>query len=207
MSQVLLQLENSGCCVVDGAPTDEPVRIVISYAPNATSQTQQDAQSLHHELRTSLRALGCTEKIPACGGKYLGTGNCLTDRAAQREHNILVVVEDPTVHYPPSIAASLLGLPEAQIKPASRRNTRAAASGAFARHIMLFYDPPAIGALAPDILEAAGLGGDGFRIFISYRHADSAAVANQIFNGGTLRGISRSPPRLAGAGLCRPDHG
>jgi hypothetical protein len=57
-----------------------------------------------------------------------------------------------------------------------------AASPGIAKAHARWYDPGLIAEKVPDVLVASGLGLDAFRIFISYKHDDCAAVAEQLFD-------------------------
>jgi TIR domain-containing protein len=185
--EVLLQLEidsHRECRVVTGLPTDERVRLTVTNVSPASSSTESAAKTLHDEIADALRRLGGRFASLTCQGRYNGTGRCHADTlpSAYRDHNVLVVVEDASRDIASSVPDAFRRFPSHDIVPVVERGARRTPSASIARHVMLSYDPGAIGALVPDILMSARVGTDAFRIFVSYRHDDCATAAAGIFH-------------------------
>ncbi len=60
------------------------------------------------------------------------------------------------------------------------------------------FDPGPIEILVPDVLRAAGIGGDRFRVFLSYRRADAQDLADQLFDALAHRGFDVYLDRFRG---------
>jgi TIR domain-containing protein len=185
MADVLLQLDTPAsptCLLVSGLPLEESTRVTIVHAPNAQPATISDAAELFDALRSELVRWGGQMSNPACGGRYRGTGQCMADTLAPRQHNLLVVVEDPNYAVPPALVTAFTRFPSHCILPLARRGTRAAPSAVILRNLMLQYPAGAVATVTPDVLEQARIGIDAFRLFISYKHDECAASASDIFH-------------------------
>ena len=183
--EVLLQLESAvrrACLVVSGVPIDETVRITVTVHPGAAASTSADAAVLFDALEAELRGLGGLPRPAACGGRYRGTGGCMADGGAPRDHNVLVAVEDATQNIDQRVVDAFRRFPSHVTVPVVQGRARNVPSPALARNIMLRYRPGQVGDLVPDLLEQARVGSDGFRVFISYRHDDCAQAASDIFH-------------------------
>jgi hypothetical protein len=183
--EVLLQVETAShiiCRTVTALPVDRTVRITVMTAASAAAATQSDAQMLHSAIANELVALGGRVAMPACGGTYHGTGHCMADGSAPREHNVLVVVEDASCDIDPSIPAAFRRFPSHVIMPVAETGKRALPSASIVRNLMLTYGIGAISRLVAEILLQAGVGTDAFRIFVSYKHDDCARAAQAIFH-------------------------
>jgi hypothetical protein len=184
-TEVLLQLETAlrrSCQAIFGLPLDESMRLLVTVHPHAARTTVQDAHALYDALESQLLALGGRVSVPACGGTYLGTGQCKADGYAAREHNVLVAVEDDKWDIDPQLVGVFRGFASHVLIPVTENGRRAVPSPALARNIMLRYPKGRIRNLVPDVLEQARIGTDAFRVFISYKHDDCAAAASQIFH-------------------------
>jgi hypothetical protein len=120
MADVLLQLDTPAslmCLLVSGLPLEESTRVTIAHAPNAQQATISDAADLFDALRSELVRWGGQVGIPACGGRYRGTGQCMADTSAPRQHNLLVVVEDPNYDVPAALVAAFTRFPSLCILP------------------------------------------------------------------------------------------
>ncbi|HEY2290423.1 MAG TPA: toll/interleukin-1 receptor domain-containing protein [Thermoanaerobaculia bacterium] len=60
------------------------------------------------------------------------------------------------------------------------------------------FNPGPIEILVPDVLRAAGIGGDRFRVFLSYRRADAQDLADQLFDALAHRGFDIYLDRFRG---------
>jgi TIR domain len=183
--EVLLQLEMSPgavCQVVSGLPTDETVRLTIATAASAAARTKSDANLLYDRIADELVGLGGQCAAPACGGTYRGTGNCMADSTAPRDHNVLIVVEDLGCDIDPRLPAAFQRFPSHVVLPIAQANTRGTPSPSITHLVMLKYDPGAIEKLIPEILAQGRIGTDAFRIFISYKHDDCMQAAQALFH-------------------------
>jgi len=179
---VLLQLESASrrsCQVIAGLPIDESVRLLVTAHPAAARATTDDAESLHDALKSQLVALGGRVSVPACGGTYHGTGHCMADdHRGPRDH--ICRGRQPGLRS--SGGRYIPQFPSHVLMPVTENGRRATPSSTLRRNIMLRYPPCGIATIVPDVLQQARIGTDAFRVFISYRHDDCAAVASQIFH-------------------------
>lgn len=184
VNDVLLQLEHGGCKLFLDVPWASPTRIVVSCAQSAGPTTKNDALLIFNALDNLLVQLCRGRQTPLCGGSYYGTGNCMADSNpdAERDVNILVIVEDPHADYDLATAQTFLAKPGAMILPVCKAGSRAQPSPGFVTSIIFPYPAAQPEIVAPEVLYAAQIGDDLLRVFISYRHADCAAIAAQVFH-------------------------
>jgi hypothetical protein len=183
--EILLQVAqpNGGrCLLIEGLALAETVRITIEAAAAAAPATAADALALFEALRDELRRLGGQERSPQCGGRYQGTGACLADRDAPRDHNVLVVMEDRQADIEPAKVAAFAAFGSYELVPVAMGNVRATPSAALRYNLLQTYPAGAIARVVPDVLERARVTPEGFRIFISYVHDEAGQAAAGLFH-------------------------
>lgn len=160
----------------------EVVQIVVTASPQAAAQ--HDAKALFDEVLLRLGQSGLLPQIPRCGGDFgPGADHCWATSHLGAVRRVLVWLADaqgsaPVVNPQPAPDRWTVVIPILpQGAPASVLPAHLAHSVATWRR------PGQITALVPDVLSAAGVSLDGFRIFISYRWDDAQAFAEQLFDG------------------------
>lgn len=156
-------------------------QIVIT---SSSAASEQEAWDLYDALLVEVRQGGARRDTTPCGDTFgPGPQGCWAASHPGAVRRVLVWVADVTLA-PPSIDP-LTATPGYQVMlPLLPAGADAAGlppgiAAALARR----YLPGRIAVDAmPEVLVASGLGLDGFRIFISYRHADCAAAAEQLFD-------------------------
>ena len=174
-----LHRECSGWLSLGGS---EVVQLVVTASPD--SSAQQDARTLFDEILLRLRHSGLQSQVAACGGGFgPGAEGCWATSHPGAVRRVVVWISDaagslPTVDLQPQ------GLPWTTVLPILPQSAPATVLPAHLSHtIAAWRRPGQITALVPDVLTAAGVPLDGFRIFISYRWNDSQACAEELFDG------------------------
>ena len=156
-------------------------QIVITSSGTAS---EQEAQDLYDALLVQVREGGARRETTPCGDTFgPGPQGCWATSHTGAVRRVLVWVADATIA-PPSIDP-LTATPRYQVVlpllPAG--GNAAGLPPGIAAALARYYQPSQIAVDAmPEVLVASGLGLDGFRIFISYRHADCTTAAEQLFD-------------------------
>lgn len=157
-------------------------QIVVTSSGSASSA--RDARTLYNALLTAVRRMGARSEPAACGGDFApGPEGCWATSHPGAVRRVLIWVADPALT-PPSAKLTRSGARRYHVVlPILPNGT--SASGlprGIATSQAYPYQPGQITAAVSKVLAVSGLGMDAFRIFISYRHADCAAAAEQLFD-------------------------
>jgi hypothetical protein len=146
--------------------------------------SQAEARRLFNAVLASVRRTGARPEAPRCGGSFSpGPEGCWAASHPGSLRRVLVWVADGALTAPWANPNPLGSSPYHVVLPLLPAGTSASRlppgiAAAQAR----WYAPGRVTETVPEVLVASGLGLDAFRIFISYRHADCAAVAEQLFD-------------------------
>ncbi|MFZ5685714.1 MAG: toll/interleukin-1 receptor domain-containing protein [Pseudomonadota bacterium] len=160
----------------------EVVQLVVTASPQPAAQ--QDAKALFDEIQLRLSHSGLQPQVAACGGGFgPGAEGCWATSHPGAVRRVVVWVADaagsaPSVNLQPQGATWTTVLP---LLPHGASVT--VLPGHLAQTVAAWRRPGQITALVPDVLTAAGVPLNGFRIFISYRWDDSQGFAEQLFDG------------------------
>lgn len=195
--RVVLQIDCpslSECRRFDDIPVVDPVHIaIVAEAPEASN-----AVRLYRELESLIGGLTSGATAQICGhARLLG---CMA-RHEPTCRSVLVPVTGST-----AISRSVEDLMRDWIARSNSTIVPVLPSGARPSGVLPYpYDklgalfvPGRIELLAPDILRAAGLGGDDYRLFLSYRRADAQDLADQLFDAFSRRGFEVFLDRFRG---------
>lgn len=185
MATALIQLYTPGdraCSSWSTLSGSMVTQIVITSSGVAS---QPEARDLYDALLSAVRRAGARVEQPRCGGGFgPGPAGCWAASHSGAVRRVLVWVADATLS-PPSVDPQSRSTPPYQVVlPLLPAHTNAAGLPAgIATAMARWYQPGAIADSAvPEVLVASGLGLDAFRVFVSYRHDDCAAVAEQLFD-------------------------
>jgi hypothetical protein len=151
-------------------------QIVVTSSGTASAS---DARALYDALLTATHRSGGRSEVAKCGGSFSpGPERCWAASHPGAVRRVLVWVADAAL-VPPSVPTS----PYHVVLPLLPAGASAGGlPSGIAKAQARWYKPGAIKDMVPDVLVASGLGLDAFRIFISYRHDDCAATAEQLFD-------------------------
>jgi len=182
--RVVAQIDIPGrkeCLRFANVPIIDPAHVAI--VSDGTKRGSGDASVLFDALVASIRDLCTPAEIPsACTGP---TGLGCIARNQPRCQSVLVAVGDGTTSFPQSQTLTdwisvrrrrSLVLP---IMPQGCQPKAILPAPLSTVQTLLFIGP--ITATVPGVLRAARIGIDEFRLFISYRRADSQALADQLY--------------------------
>ena len=160
----------------------EVVQLVVTASLNAAAQ--QDAKALFDEILLRLGHSGLQQQVAACGGDFgPGAAGCWATSHPGAVRRVVVWVADGSGSMPP-VNLQPPGAPWTTVLPILPLGTPVTILPPHLTHtVAVWRRPGQITALVPDVLTAAGVQLDGFRIFVSYRWNDSQAFAEQLFDG------------------------
>lgn len=188
-AQVIVRWQDGSgfrCESWEGLAVQNPA--LVSLAHCGTSQAQQDLWELRDALAAELLAMGATRQaVPPCGGGLGGIGGC----HAQNEPNCqkaLVMVTDgyqAFLDQQPVLADWAAGSPAHVVLPVAPMASKPQFSSMFpswvgAYNAAFWSGSPA--EAVPAVLGLAGITAELPKIFISYRQAETAGLAIQIFD-------------------------
>lgn len=188
-TEVALQYEVLGgsgqCLVFSDVPVTDPVQIAVVADPPAAAL----AQSLFQALARALTPLSLSPAAStACGQPRL---LACRGRSVAETRSLLIVV---TGTGPISRSLADLMRDWTQGRPQNSRVWPLVPQGGQITQILPaglnLYQAASYGPLlhfVPDILALAGVGGDEFRLFLSYRRDDASALADQLFDAFSRR--------------------
>jgi hypothetical protein len=179
MATALIQLATPGDkkCTAWSAMSGSAVTQIVITAGSASAA---EARALFDGLRLTVRSTGARSEPAKCGGGFgPGPQGCWAAKHPGPVRRLLVWVADPALTTPP---ASLTPGLYSAVLPLLPRGTTANLPAGIATAHARWYDPGKIREKVPDVMVSSGLGLDAFRVFISYKHADCAAVAEQLFD-------------------------
>jgi hypothetical protein len=184
MGTALIQLATAAdkrCAAWSTLSGSAVTQIVVTSSGGAT---EHDARALYDGLLTAVRRSGAQAEQAKCGGDLpWGPEGCWAVSHPGAIRRVLIWVADAALTPPVASPTPSPGRPYDIVLPLHPIGTdpRGLPTG-IATSLARPYQPGQIGAVVPDALIISGLSVDAFRIFISYRHADCAAVAEQLFD-------------------------
>jgi TIR domain len=195
--RAVLQIDCPGkneCLRYADVPAVDPIHIAIvaeatesAKAIRLYAEAQRVLSSLHSTTMPSYcgpaRLLGCMARSePGCRSVLaVVTGNSrISSNTENLIHQWLTRQNSTVLPIPPAGADLSAILPYPQDR------------------LGALFDPGPIEILVPDILRAAGIGGDRFRLFLSYRRADAKDLADQLFDALAHRGFDVYLDRFRG---------
>lgn len=179
MGTALIQLQALGrqeCSTWSTISGSAVTQIVIV---SNLAATEPEARALYNALLSATWGMGAHREQPMCDGSFEpGPDRCWAARHPGAVRRVLVWVGDGTPAHPPAFSTpyhvTLALLP--------RGASVASLPAGIAKAMVCWYQPGHAADAVPDVLVASGLGLDAFRVFISYRHDDCAALAEQLFD-------------------------
>lgn len=186
MATALVQLDNglnrqcSGWNTLGGSNV---VQLVITSSSSITAQA--DAQTLYDALLMSLSRQRLQREPTRCGDTFgAGAYGCWATRHSGDVRRILVWVTDQNGGYPVVDPPPSGGVAWTSIIPLLPEGTSPKILGAIAPHnVARWFAPDEVATMVPEILVAAGISAEQFRVFISYRWEDAQGFAEQLFDG------------------------
>jgi TIR domain-containing protein len=185
MAAALVQLDSGirkECRAFSTVLGSSVVQIVVTASTNSASAAK-DAGILFDELCALLIRSGARPELPRCHGSFSpGAYGCWASHHPGSVRRVFVWVSDAlgsapvipsasgTVAWDALLACFPVGTPANIIK---------ASAGTW---LAAQYPPGRIQDLLPDVLRAAAIVMDAFRLFISYVWEDAKAVAGQLFD-------------------------
>jgi hypothetical protein len=184
MATALIQLGTSAdveCSAWSTLSGSAVTQIVITASGGASDR---EARALYNALLATVRRTGARSERTKCGGSFgPGAEGCWAASHPGSVRRILVWVADAALTPPHVSATPSRSRPYDIVFPLLPAGTSAnGLPPGIAKAHARWYDPGLIAEKVPDVLVASGLGLDAFRIFISYKHDDCAAVAEQLFD-------------------------
>lgn len=184
MATALIQLatpDDQECTAWSTLSGSAVTQIVIT---SSGTKTAGDARRLFDALLTTVRRTGAGAEPTRCHGTFSpGPEGCWAASHPGALRRVLVWVADAALTAPVASPTPTRALPYNVILPLLPDGVTAGGlPKGIAKAQARWYAPGQIVNAVPDILVASALGLDAFRIFISYRHDDCAAVAGQLFD-------------------------
>ena len=160
----------------------EVVQLVVTSSPEAGAQA--DAKALFDRLVATLDRSGLQRRPTRCGDTFgPGAHGCWATRHPGAVRRVVIWVADASGGLPP-VDLDPPGAPWTTVLPILPTGASVSVlPGHLAHTVAVWRDRGMVGALAPDVLIAAGVHLDAFRVFISYRWDDAQAFAEQLFDG------------------------
>jgi len=188
--QLILQVERPDgsfdCLGFVGLPLLHPV--FLAMASVDTPKAREDLYDLGRALLGEFRLVAPgLQQVPApCGGRAPDPACCHAN-AEQDCQKVLVLVGDNVqpLPSPPFASQWLSGSPTYRVLPVYHDAARGTVGGLLApafKHLNVAFWSASISEALPAILGLAGLTPENPRIFISYRQADTAVLAMQLFD-------------------------
>jgi hypothetical protein len=184
VTTALVQLQTDADSVCEGWSTlsASAVSQLVVTASQGSASAAADAKALHTHLMSTLRRQNARSRRPACGGSFgPGADGCWASRHSGSLRRTLVWVVDRRGAPPVVDMTAVGGYPWTTVLPLVPKGTAIPAS--VGTHLARSYARGQIGTVVPDVLVAAGLSLDAFRVFISYRWDDCRTFAEQLFDG------------------------
>ena len=195
MPTVLLQIDTGNpaqkACRGFSAVAGSAVCQVVVTASIGSTVAAADAQTLHAHLSSALRRQHSRPEPTRCGDTFVpGADGCWARHHSGPVRRTLVWIVDAGGS-PPAVPIQSPHLrPWTTVLPILPAGTSAGVLyGRVAASNARTLAAGGIAALVPDVLTAAGLGLDSYRVFISYRRADARAFADQLFDGLSHEGF------------------
>ncbi len=187
-SQILIQLDNGHdryCQAWSSASSASVVQVVVTASIASTSAVNA-ARDLYGRIQNALLRGNARRQQSKCGGSFgPGVQGCWASSHSGPVRRVLVWVADNACSPAPF---SPNALPWDQAIVLLPNGVPANALPSILRHkVASWYAHGAIAAKVPEILTAATIGSDAFRLFISYRHEDSQVFAEQLFDALSRR--------------------
>ena len=189
MRSLLLQLHIGlpvSCTAWENVPVTQGVQITVYVHGGGDAGSERCARQCFSLLQQHLLMTGGRRTIPPCGGNGGGPRASECKGAIRDQHRrVLIYIADGRRMIDPDIEA-YFNTPDGVIIPivddSFGPNLAAQLPAAFMTRLATSVQSFDIGPVLPKIARAAGILSDNFRLFISYRHEDAAAVASQLFH-------------------------
>ena len=182
-SQILIQLNNGrdqSCQAWSSASSASVVQIVVT-ASTVSATAVNDARDLYNHIHNAMRHGKARRQATRCRDTFgPGVQGCWASQHVGPVRRVLVWVAD-SICSPPPFAVNALSWDKVIVLLPGSASVSALPPG-LQHKVVRWYSSGAVAATVPEILTAAAIGSDAFRLFISYRHEDSRKFAEQLFD-------------------------
>ena len=196
MRSILLQLHTGApvsCESWSNAPVAHGVQITV-YSESAAGPAALLARRTHAALERELAGLNAIRGLAPCFLQYGQIFEAHTCAGAVKElaRRVLIFVADGSATIDKEME-QYFSDPGTVIIPVVDKSIAHPPQGALPTSMKTTLAEPTInldpGPIIPRLVRAAGIIGSSARVFISYRHAEAATVAGQIFHALAARGF------------------